>query len=374
MGKMKKNWFYILLSMFIVAVPSLTSCDEEDVPQPAEILKHDPESDADQSAVEAYDALEWLQGCLVLVDNKDEVIRRINGKPLDESQPTIISLPVSDLAAAEKTFLGWVAPGKEANEVQDGYDYYLTDAYGNAQGCVSFRVVEEKDGVIARMTVASGTALKQVSEVNFVNTENWPENDAIPVYQEGKLYKFGCCMYTNSPPLTEMPGADIELDDYWTLVNWEERDFYCLQGNDDGKEAILVWLLPEKGGKANTTHFFIRKVERQIDYPIYKALSSLSEAEKVLDFYHAHHDKWQKMLDEMEALGYSWKPAGFFSSGTNNMEFLLNGYDEKENEIKCLDLDKEVGKICNVSCSLWNLFEYRYMHIRIFPPATKKVE
>jgi hypothetical protein len=97
----------------------------------------------------------------------------------------------------------------------------------------------------------------------------------------------------------------------------------------------------------------------------------LSEAEKVLDFYHTHHDKWQKMLDEMEALGYSWKPGGFFSSGTNNMEFLLNGYDKKENEIKCLDLDKEVGKICNVSCSLWNQFEYRYMHIRIFPPATK---
>jgi hypothetical protein len=178
-------------------------------------------------------------------------------------------------------------------------------------------------------------------------------------------------MYTNSPPLTDMPGADIELDDYWTLVNWEERDFYCLQGNDNGKEAILVWLLPEKDGKANTTHFFIRTTYRQIDYPIYKALSSLSEAEKVLDFYHTHHDKWQKMLDEMEALGYSWKPGGFFSSGTNNMEFLLNGYDKKENEIKCLDLDKEVGKICNVSCSLWNQFEYRYMHIRIFPPATK---
>lgn len=142
---------------------------------------------------------------------------------------------------------------------------------GLAQGCVSFRAVEEKDGVIARMTVEKGTGLKQVSEVNFVNTENWPENDAIPVYQEGMLYKFG-------------------------------------------------------------------------------------------------------LLDDMEALGYSWKPGGFFSSGTNNMEFLLNGYDEKENEIKCLDLDKKVGKICNVSCSLWNQCEYRYMHIRIFPPATKVKE
>ncbi|MBQ5840305.1 MAG: hypothetical protein IIW42_09845, partial [Bacteroidaceae bacterium] len=183
---MNKNWLYLLLLIISIVMP-LTSCDKEDIPQPEEILKHDPESDADQSPVEAYDALEWLQGCIVLVDNKDEVIRRINGKPLDESQPTVISLPVSDFAAAEKTFLDWVAPGKEVTEVDGGYDYYLTDAYGIAQGSVSFRAVEEKDGVIARMTVANGTALKQVSEVNFVNTEHWPENDAIPVYQEGKL-------------------------------------------------------------------------------------------------------------------------------------------------------------------------------------------
>ena len=83
---MKKNWFYVFL-LIAVAVMPLTSCDKEDIPQPEEILKHDPESDADQSTVEAYDALEWLQGCIVLVDNKNEIIRRINGKPLDESQP-----------------------------------------------------------------------------------------------------------------------------------------------------------------------------------------------------------------------------------------------------------------------------------------------
>ena len=64
---MKKNWFYVFLLMAVAVMP-LTSCDKEDIPQPEEILKHDPESDADQSTVEAYDALEWLQGCIVLVD------------------------------------------------------------------------------------------------------------------------------------------------------------------------------------------------------------------------------------------------------------------------------------------------------------------
>ena len=127
---MKKNWFCLLLLMAVAVMP-LTSCDKEDIPQPEEILKHDPESDADQSTVEAYDALEWLQGCIVLVDNKNEIIRRINGKPLDESQPTVISVPVADYIAAEETFLDWVAPDKEATKVEGGYDYNLTDAFDN---------------------------------------------------------------------------------------------------------------------------------------------------------------------------------------------------------------------------------------------------
>ena len=61
-----------------------------------------------------------------------------------------------------------------------------------------------------------------------------------------------------------------------------------------------------------------------------------------------------------------------------NAEFMLNSYDSKNSKIKCLDLDfvedyadegyeGRKGEICDV----WkkSLFHYRYIHIRIFPPA-----
>ena len=50
---------------------------------------------------------------------------------MDESQPTVISVPVADYIAAEETFLDWVAPDKEATKVEGGYDYNLTDAFDN---------------------------------------------------------------------------------------------------------------------------------------------------------------------------------------------------------------------------------------------------
>ena len=39
---MNKNWLYLLLLIISIVMP-LTSCDKEDIPQPEEILEHDPE-------------------------------------------------------------------------------------------------------------------------------------------------------------------------------------------------------------------------------------------------------------------------------------------------------------------------------------------
>ena len=97
---MKKNWFYLFMLMAITVMP-LTSCDKEDEqPKPQVIQQHDPNSDSDQSEITAYDAMEWLQNSLVIVDENGEVIRRVYGKPLDESQPDVISVSVADYAAA----------------------------------------------------------------------------------------------------------------------------------------------------------------------------------------------------------------------------------------------------------------------------------
>lgn len=90
------------------------------------------------------------------------------GQPLDASQPDVLSAPAADYAAAEQTFLSWVAPDKEATKVEGGYDYNLTSADGQAQGSVSFRAEEGDARVVARMTVTEGTALKQIREFEFL--------------------------------------------------------------------------------------------------------------------------------------------------------------------------------------------------------------
>ena len=90
------------------------------------------------------------------------------GQPLDASQPDVLSAPAADYAAAEQTFLSWVAPDKEATKVEGSYDYNLTSADSQAQGSVSFRAREGDARVVARMTVTEGTALKQIREFEFL--------------------------------------------------------------------------------------------------------------------------------------------------------------------------------------------------------------
>ena len=355
MSIMKKNWFYLFLLMSVIAMP-LTSCDKDDEPKPGENEQYDPTSDTDRIAITGYNALEWLQGCLVVVNDNGEVVRRVYGKPLDESQPTVISVPVADYAAAEETFLDWVAPQKEATKVEGGYDYYLTDEEGNAQGCVSFLAVEGEAGVVARMTVAPGTDLKQISEVNFVDADFWPENDATPKYEAGKIY------YMQDYVLKWIDafiGYAFDRPKSKTSL-----PFYCIQGNTNGKKGILVWLSPD----ADDTRLHPRP------YNYYKQaleyLATPEEAEEVLKFYNNNNqDFWNNMLKEMDAKGYEWSPQKW-SNATGDSEFMIQKTKKVLNFcpiIYCLDLYGKNAKLDWAEVEI-SRFEYRYIHINIIPP------
>ena len=359
---MKKNGIYLVLAMAIAAIPLASCSNDDDEPKPSEEEgQHDPSSDADQTPVTSYDALKWLQGSLVVVDDKGEVVRRVYGKPLDRSDSTVIYIPVEDLADAEDTFLGWVAPDKDATQTGDGYDYTLTDPEGNNQGAVSFIAEDGGNGEIARMTVAPGTDLKQVTEVKFIKAESWPHNDAIPKYEAGKIYEMEDYVFSWTWDLGE---DDLNTPELKSLP------FYCIQGNTDGKKGILVWISPDSDNK------YVHPRAKYYNHRhVITHLPSVPEAEEVLNFRNNNLNFWKKMLTEMDALGHEWS-AQTWSNATKTSEFMLNetyksitiaGFDFIA-MIKCLDLDEDKGKICGVWQNGTNW--YRYMHIKtVFPVA-----
>ena len=348
--------------MAIMAMP-LTSCsnDDDEVKPNEEERKHDPTSDEDQVAFGAFDALEWLQGGLVVVDEKGEMVRRVYGKPLDRSDTTVIYVPVKDLADAEDTFLGWVAPGKNPTQTGDGYDYTLTDPEGNNQGAVSFIAEDGENGEIARMTVAPGTNLKQVSEVKFINAEAWPENAASEKYTAGKTY------WLDAERYLWIQYRDDSDNGEFRLIN-EKLEFYCLQGNDQGyNDAILVWLSPDDSPNWQTVNGREQYVMTHtypinyLHYGLNYRLPHLCELLQVMNFYSSNRSAWNEMLKVMDGKGYQWS-AGTGKHATRTSEFVFGG---NEGQHLLLDLDEAVPTLGTVDKYSPNM--YRYMHVRIVP-------
>ena len=349
---MKKNLFYLFMLMAVAAMP-LTSCEKD--PQKEE------QQEEIRMPITSYNGLEWLQGSLVVVDEKGELFRRVYGKSLDESLPDIISVPVSDLSAAERLFHSWVAPGKETMSVEGGYDYSLTDDEGKAQGSVSFRTVEGEAGVVARMSVAPGTDLKHISEVQFIDYKFWPENAAYEKVEAGKIYNIDDYVLS----WTE----DFFSDDFNTPEK-KSLPFYCIQGNTDGKEGILVWLSPDCANKGKIRYH--HKTSYYAEDEAFKYLATISEINKVREFYDNNQDFWNKMLKEMDAKGLEWSPQSY---GTNSSKFIFQSLyypDIFIETIGCLDLNEPKSNKYHLTVGRYPWFDYhRYMHIEIIPPVAE---
>lgn len=349
---MKKNLFYLFMLMVAAAMP-LTSC-EKDPQKEGEYQKPGEDYVEETRPVTTYDGLSWLQRNLVVVDTDGEVIRRVYGKPLDASQPTVLSVPVYDFADADSTFLRWVAPGKETTKVDGGHDYNLTDRDGNPQGAVSFRAVEGEPGIIARMSVAPGTGLKQVTEVKFIDAELWPENAAYQKLKRRKIYWM----------------EDYELK--WTgsgrpvfHVEKKSLPFYCLQDNANGKEGILVWLSPDEDNVG--AHPIIK-------WYLFDALSYLpsqEEGQKVVDRINQNVAFWDTMLSDMKTNGYDWyaKPFSLFDDHAAKSKFVLGVFDEGFiiSDVMVLEMDVYPAELEWVFESSMQM--YRYMQIQIIPPV-----
>ena len=349
---MKKNLLYFFMLMAAAAMP-LTSCEKEN--------QEEEQQEEIRMPITSYNGLEWLQGSLVVVDEKGELFRRVYGKSLDESLPDIISVPVSDLSAAERLFHSWVAPGKETMSVEGGYDYSLTDDEGKAQGSVSFRSVEGEAGVVARMSVAPGTDLKHISEVQFIDYKFWPENAAYEKVEAGKIYNIDDYV---------LSWTEGFFSDDFNTAEKKSLPFYCIQGNTDGKEGILVWLSPDSANKGDIRYH--HKTGYYAEDETFKYLATISEIDKVRKFYDNNQDFWNKMLKEMDAKGLEWSPQSY---GTNSSNFIFQSLyypDLFVEDIGCLDLNGPKSNKCYLSVGRYLFYDYhRYMHIEIIPPVAE---
>ena len=358
---MRKNWFYLFLLMVVTVIP-LTSCDKDDEPVidngEEEYQKPGPDYQEETRQVTAYDGLSWLQSNLVEVDDNNNVISRVYGKPLDPSQPTVISVPVNDFADAESTFLRWVAPGKETIKVDGGHDYNLTDRDGNPQGAVSFRAVEGEAGVIARMDIAPGTDLKQVTEVKFIDAELWPENAAYQRVERRKIY------WMEDYELTWSEGGPYVLDLH---VEKKLLPFYCLQDNTNGKEGILVWLSPDED------NYYSHPAIKWYNKEARSYLPKEAEAQKVVDRINQNVAYWDTMLSDMKANGHDWyaRPFSLFDDHAAKSKFVLNELDEGIvlDYIMVFEMDVHPAELEWVFDTSQQM--YRYMQIQIIPPLAK---
>ena len=354
---MKKNLFYLLILLAVLAMP-LTSC-EKDPQKPDEEKQHDPKSDEDQIELTGYDGLEYFQNSIVVLDENGKPVRRVYGEMLDPSDTTILSVCVSDLKMAEEIFLSWVAPDKDVQKVTDGYDYDLTDYDGTPQGNVAFRSADGSQGILATMTVGSNTDLRCFTEINFVSNQAWPDNSSNVKYETGKTYviRAQALKIDNCP---EQPDPELDMHIVCMMPYTADLTFFCIQGNTDGKEAILVYLSPDLNDRlANDQPW------SYVYWNAHKHCASLPEAEKVLKYHTENYESWEAMIDYMESLGHAWDWHLGWST-TGNEEFILNSYDEKAETIKVLDLDSKEGKIEDVGLGSW--FNYRYIFVRTFPP------
>ena len=352
-----RNCFLMMMTAMVSF--AFISCEKNPESNDDEIGKHDPTSDADQIEVTGYNGLEWFQNSIVVLDESGKPIRRVNGEMLDPSDTTILSVCVSDLKMAEDLFLSWVAPEKDVNKVNGGYDYNLTDYDDTPQGSVSFRNADGTDGILATVTVGENTDLKCFTEINFVSDQAWPENSNNVKYETGKTYVIRTqALAMNYCP--EQPDPDLEMTLLCMMPYTTDLTFFCIQGNTDGKEAILVYLSPDVNDQMAHGHPY-----DYTEWNAHKHCASLPEAEKVLKYYTDHYETWEAMIDYMESIGLAWDWHYGWST-TGNEEFILNSYNEKTRTIKVLDLDRKEGKIEDVNVDSW--FFYRYIYVRTFPP------
>lgn len=258
---MKVRFLYLLAATFMLAATAgvLISCTDNDdnpVNNPTEVNDDDddPEEPGDWDGVIPVNGLASFMAHFIERDSLGNFMGYVYGKPLDEADPSVLSIGVESLEEADEIFRNII--NDTVNYVSMGtgnITYSPVDEEGNKQG--EIYLTPGGEGCIARITFSDNIVNEELSEVRFIDSKLWPENIG-SAFRVGRLY---------TPRCLKMFGGALNIY-YWRPEEGAdyENTFLCLEENNHGKPALLIYV-----SKAQYSYDSKKKTSATVSPPWY---------------------------------------------------------------------------------------------------------
>lgn len=234
---MKTTKFYSLLltSVMLAATSSFTSCSADDNPVAG------PTNPEEEDVYEApEDPLGDFMANFITTNEDGNQVLGGYGQPLDEGDPTVLSIGVESLEEAELLFNSFVTDPLHVVSIGMGnITYSPVSRDGKAQGEIYFNASSD---CIAHITFSNDIPQDLVSEVRFIDKKLWPDNATSP-YVLGKEY-FLMKAYTNTSK-TEFRCFLIERDKV-TTIDKDSTEPVVILCIDDGSNGNIPLFLRYK--------------------------------------------------------------------------------------------------------------------------------
>jgi hypothetical protein len=183
---MKNSKFYVLLMTLFVGMVAVSSCSDDD--------DKDGNSDRQESGdVNSFDQLKYFQDNIVELDSAGNLVQRVHGAILDDSEPKVLYVSAEDFAAADSMFKSWLSPDTQVSPMSGSttdLQTSLKDSTGTVKNTIYFKKVEEPSKSVAEITFANEEGAfnsKYCTKVVFYKSSAWPENEKVSSYVEGNL-------------------------------------------------------------------------------------------------------------------------------------------------------------------------------------------
>ena len=207
MKTIKKSILW-LFCLALAATISFTACTDDKIDNP---VNGNGNGQTEETPITVFDDLAYFQNAIIPVDEEGNMICRIYGEILRDSDPENLYIGVEDLTEAESIFRRWIAPDIELSTTiptAAGLTCPLTDMDGNPQGTIYF--TPGSGNIVAEVTASSDTQLKFFNKITFQLNSTWPFN--VSIYRK----------YTEGDIITYAPRGNITkgLNKQDWVLNW----------------------------------------------------------------------------------------------------------------------------------------------------------